>query len=91
MLRLCKSIYSPSQALPTCSRLHSALTMSPLFKGSAVLTRDAIGASYIAGQMAALLTKPTAYFSRGHFSMHVQGHPRLLQGWSATEPRSEMQ
>ena len=71
--------------------LHSALNMSPLFKGSAVLTRDAIGVSYVDREMAASLTKPTAYFSLWHFSLHVQGHPRILQGWSVTEPWNEMQ
>ena len=65
--------------------------MSPLFNGSAVLTRDAIGASYISKQMVASLTMPTAYFSLWHFSLHVQGHPGILQGWSATEPWNEMQ
>ena len=38
--------------------------MSPLFKGSAILTRDAIGASYV-GRRDGDLTElsPTAYFS----------------------------
>ena len=90
MLRLCKSEYSPSQSLPVCLRLPSALTMSPLFKGSALLTRDAIGVSYVGRQTVALLTTPTAHVSRWHVTLHLQGYPGILQGWSVTEAWSEM-
>ena len=72
-------------------RLHSAFTMSSLFKGSAVLTRDAIGVGYVGRQRVASLTEPTAWLSLRHVSLHFQGHPRILQGWRVTEPWNEMQ
>ena len=32
------------------------------------------------------LTESTAYVPLRRFPVHLQGRPRLLQGWSATEP-----